>query len=140
MQYIEKQSTHWLSDFLAISRERSDLSTHEAGFYVCLISRIWTIKAQIGKLGSLRECSDIERLENRPDFFKMLNLKIIKGIRDYVNQTAASAPVPRSRAPAAYAALRYKPGKEARIFVLSDETLRTARQALRLMDLRPGSP
>ena len=38
----------------------------------------------------------------------MINLKIIKGIRDYVNQTAASAPVPRSRAPAAYAALRYK--------------------------------
>ena len=37
-------------------------------------------------------------------------------------------------------ALRYKPGKEARIFVLSNETLRTARQALRLMDLRPSSP
>ena len=65
----------------------------------------------IGKLGSLRECSDIERLENRPDFFKMLNLKIINGIRDYVNQTAVSAPVPRSRAPAASDALRYKPGK-----------------------------
>lgn len=45
----------------------------------------------IGKLGSLRACSDNERLEKRPDFFKMINLKIIKGIRDYVNQTAASA-------------------------------------------------
>jgi hypothetical protein len=69
----------------------------------------------------------------------MINLKIIKGILDYVNQTAASAPVPRSRAPAACVSLRYKPGKEARIFVLSDETLRTARQVLRLMDLRPSS-
>jgi hypothetical protein len=51
----------------------------------------------IGKLGSIRECSDIERLEDRPDFFKMLNLKIIKGIRDYVNQTAASAPKSSAR-------------------------------------------
>lgn len=74
-----------------------DLSSHEAGFYVCLISRIWTIKAQLGKLGSLRECSDIERLENRPDFFKMLNLKIIKGMCDYVNQTAVIAPKSSAR-------------------------------------------
>ena len=78
-----------------------DLSSHEAGFYACLISRLWIMKSYIGKLGSLRECSDIERLENRPDFCKMLNLKIIKDIRDYVNQTAASAPMPRGRAPAA---------------------------------------
>lgn len=34
-------------------------------------------------------------------------------------------------------ALRYKPGKVARIFVLSDETLVTARQALHRMDIRP---
>ena len=98
------------------------------------------MKSHIGKVGSLRECSDTERLDNRPDFFKMINLKIIKGIRDYVNQTAASASVPRSRAPAACVALRHKQGKGARICVLSDETLRTARQALRLMDLRPSSP
>ena len=70
----------------------------------------------------------------------MINLKIIKYIHEYVNQTAAGAPVPRSRAPTACVALRYKPGKEARIFVLSNETLRTTRQVLRLMDLRPSSP
>jgi hypothetical protein len=68
----------------------------------------------------------------------MINLMTIKGIRDYVNQTAASAP--KERAPASCVALRYKPGKEARIFVLSNETLRAARQVLRLMDLRPSSP
>lgn len=34
-------------------------------------------------------------------------------------------------------ALRYKPGKTARVFVLSEETLLTAQQALRLMDQKP---
>ncbi len=48
------------------------------------------MKSHIGKVGSLRECSDTERLDNRPDFFKMINLKIIKNMQDYVNQTAAS--------------------------------------------------
>ncbi len=74
-----------------------DLSSHEAGFYVCLISRLWIMKSYIGKLGSVREYSDILRLENRPDFFKMINLKIIKNMQDYVNQTAASAPKSSAR-------------------------------------------
>ena len=34
-------------------------------------------------------------------------------------------------------ALRYREGKKARIFVLSDETEHTARQALRMLDLKP---
>lgn len=49
------------------------------------------MKTYIGKLGSLGKCNDSEMLENRPDFLKMINLKTINDIHDYVNQTAASA-------------------------------------------------
>ncbi len=69
MQYIEKQSTHWLSDFLAISRERSDLSSHEAGFYVCLISRIWTIKSQIGRVWFSQRMQRYREVRKSTGFF-----------------------------------------------------------------------
>lgn len=77
---------------MAIIRERDDLSSHEAGFYFCLISLIWSMKTYIGRLGSLGKYNDMEWLENRLDFFKMINFKIFRGIHDYVNRTAASAP------------------------------------------------
>ena len=48
------------------------------------------MKSHIEKIGSLKECNDTKKLDNQPDFFKMINLKIIKNMQDYVNQTAAS--------------------------------------------------
>lgn len=48
------------------------------------------MKTYIGKLGSLGKFNDIERLENRSAFFKMINFNSILGLRDYVNQNAAS--------------------------------------------------
>lgn len=50
------------------------------------------MKSYIGKVGSLGKYNDIERLENRPDFLKMINIKTINGMHDYVNLTAASTP------------------------------------------------
>lgn len=52
------------------------------------------MKTYIGKLGSLGKCNDIEKLENRPDFYKMINLNAIEGLHDYVNRTALNAQEP----------------------------------------------
>ena len=51
----------------------------------------------IGQISALSKCSNIEQLEFRPDFFQMINIKEIKGMHDYVKQTAASPPQSSAR-------------------------------------------